>query len=107
MTEHPTAVLDAIRARRSMRHYTGQPVDRVTIDAILDAATHAPSAHNRQPWRFAVVTSPEAKARLASTMGERLRAERLADGSSPDDVEWMFRGRARASRLRLSSSWPA
>ena len=87
MTEHHTAVFDAIHARRSIRRYTDQPVDRTTIDAALEAATHAPSAHNRQPWRFAVVTSPEAKARLASAMGERLRADRLADGDPPDIVE--------------------
>ena len=66
------------------------------IDAILDAATHAPSAHNRQPWRFAVVTSPEAKVQLASAMGERLRADRLTDGDSPDVVEAdVSRSRAR------------
>jgi len=96
MTEHYAAVFDAIRARRSMRRYTDRPVDRATIDAILDAATYAPSAHNRQPWRFAVVTSPEAKARLASAMGERLRADRLADGDSPDVIEAdVSRSRAR------------
>jgi len=96
MIEHYAAVFDAIHARRSIRRYTDRPVDRATIDAILDAATHAPSAHNRQPWRFAVVTSPEAKARLASAMGERLRADRLADGDSPDVVEAdVSRSRAR------------
>ena len=96
MVEHHAAVFDAIRARRSIRRYTGQPVDRATIDAALEAAMHAPSAHNRQPWRFAVVTSPEAKARLASAMGERLRADRLADGDSPDIVEAdVSRSRAR------------
>jgi len=96
MIEHYAAVFDAIHARRSIRRYTDRPVDRATIDAILDAAIHAPSAHNRQPWRFAVVTSPEAKARLASAMGERLRADRLADGDSPDVVEAdVSRSRAR------------
>ena len=66
------------------------------IDAALEAAMHAPSAHNRQPWRFAVVTSPEAKERLASAMGERLRADRSADGDSPDVVEVdVSRSRAR------------
>jgi coenzyme F420-0:L-glutamate ligase/coenzyme F420-1:gamma-L-glutamate ligase len=89
-------LLDSIHARRSVRRYTDQAVDRATIDAALEAATHAPSAHNRQPWRLAVVTSPEAKARLASAMGERLRADRLADGDSPDVVEVdVSRSRAR------------
>jgi F420 biosynthesis protein FbiB-like protein len=87
MTERQTTILDALRARRSIRRYTDQPVDRALIDAALDAATHAPSAHNRQPWRFAVVTSLEAKERLASGMGDQLRADRLADGDSTDTVE--------------------
>jgi coenzyme F420-0:L-glutamate ligase/coenzyme F420-1:gamma-L-glutamate ligase len=96
MIEHHAAVVDAMCVRRSIRRYADQPVDRAMIDAILNATTHAPSAHNRQPWRFAVVTSPEAKARLASAMGERLRADRLADGDSPDIVEVdVSRSRAR------------
>ena len=77
---------DFICARRSIRRYTDQPVDHALIDAVLEGATHAPSAHNRQPWRFVVVTSPETKGRLASAMGERWRADRLADGDSPNVI---------------------
>jgi coenzyme F420-0:L-glutamate ligase / coenzyme F420-1:gamma-L-glutamate ligase len=87
MIEHHAAVVDAMCVRRSIRRYADQPVDRAMIDAALEAATYAPSAHNRQPWRFAVVTSPEAKEQLASAMGERLRADRLAEGDSLDAVE--------------------
>jgi coenzyme F420-0:L-glutamate ligase/coenzyme F420-1:gamma-L-glutamate ligase len=58
-------------------------VNRALIEVVLEVAAHAPSAHNRQPWRFAVVASPEAKARLASALGERW----LADGDAPDVVE--------------------
>ncbi len=100
MTEHHIAIFDAIRARRSIRRYSTQPVDRTTIDVILDVAAHAPSAHNRQPWRFAVVTSPEAKEQLASAMGERLRADRLADGDAPDVVE----GDVSRSRARITAA---
>jgi len=85
MIDH--ALLEAICARRSIRHYTDRPIDRALMEAILAAAIRAPSAHNRQPWRFAVVTTPEAKAGLASAMGARLRADRLADGDAPDVVE--------------------
>ena len=96
------SILDGIFMRHSVRRYTDQGVDRTVIDAILDAATHAPSAHNRQPWRFAVVTSPEAKVRLASMMGERLRADRLADGDSPDVIEAdVSRSRARITTAPL------
>ncbi len=80
-------VLDTIRTRRSIRRYTDQPVDRAHVEAILQAATQAPSAHNRQPWRFAVVTSAEAKERLAQEMGKRLRVDGLADNEALQALE--------------------
>lgn len=83
----------AILARRSIRQYTAQPVSREMIDQLLSAAMWAPSAHNRQMWRWAVVLAPEAKAQLAHTMGQRLRADRLAEGEAPESVE---KGLARA-----------
>jgi coenzyme F420-0:L-glutamate ligase/coenzyme F420-1:gamma-L-glutamate ligase len=96
MTEPYPFVLGAIRTRRSIRRYTDQSVERALIETILGAATRAPSAHNRQPWRFAVVTSPEAKVRLAAMMAERWRADRLADGDTPGVVEVdVARSRAR------------
>lgn len=85
MIDH--ALLDAIRARRSIRRYMDRPIDRALIEAMLEAAAHAPSAHHRQPWRFVVVTTAQAKVRLASAMGARLRADRLADGDALDVVE--------------------
>ena len=48
MTVPHTAVLDVIRARGSIRRRTNPPVDRARIDMALDAATYAPSAHNRR-----------------------------------------------------------
>jgi coenzyme F420-0:L-glutamate ligase / coenzyme F420-1:gamma-L-glutamate ligase len=64
-------------ARRSIRRYTHHPVSLETIEQLLLAATRAPSAHNRQPWRFAVISNPIVKAQLADRMGERLKADRL------------------------------
>ncbi len=80
-------VLDTIQTRRSIRRYTDQPVDRAHVEAILQAATQAPSAHNRQPWRFAVVTSADAKERLAQEMGKRLRVDGLADNEALQALE--------------------
>lgn len=76
-----------LQARRSIRRYTADPVAPELIERLLTAATWAPSAHNRQPWRFAVIRSAAAKARLANAMGERLRADRLADGDPPEAIE--------------------
>ena len=68
-------VLDAIHERRSLRRYQQQAVPKSLIETVLKAGTRAPSAHNRQPWRFAVLQSPEVKERLARAMGQRLRSD--------------------------------
>jgi F420 biosynthesis protein FbiB-like protein len=73
-------VLNALLARRSIRRYRDQPVPRTAITAVLDAARWGPSAHNRQPWRFCVLETAEARAGLAAAMGERLRRDLEADG---------------------------
>jgi F420 biosynthesis protein FbiB-like protein len=62
-------------------------VTEKTIRRFLDAAVQAPSAHNRQPWRFAVLTSSESKSRLAKAMGANFRCDLLASGLSQDEVE--------------------
>jgi coenzyme F420-0:L-glutamate ligase/coenzyme F420-1:gamma-L-glutamate ligase len=76
-----------LRGRRSIRRYLPQPVPRESLDAILETATYAPSAHNRQPWRFALVQEDATKERLARAMGERLRADRLRDSDAAEIVE--------------------
>jgi nitroreductase len=45
----------SIRQRRSVRHFTDQPVADEDLRTILDAANQAPSAHNQQSWRFLVL----------------------------------------------------
>lgn len=64
-----------------------QRVPAAAVERLLEAARWAPSAHNRQPWRFAVLTEPAARERLARRMGAQLRADRLADGDEPAVVE--------------------
>jgi F420 biosynthesis protein FbiB-like protein len=76
-----------IKGRRSIRRYQPRPVEQKTIDALLEAGSWAPSAHNRQPWRFAVLTEAAARETLARRMGDLLRSARLADGDDPADVE--------------------
>lgn len=57
-------VAEAIRERRSIRRFKGDPVSDETIRELLEAARLAPSGSNRQPWRFIVVTDPEERAKL-------------------------------------------
>ena len=48
--------LEAIRKRRSVRRYTGDPIPREDLEKIVDAGRLAASGNNRQPWDFIVVT---------------------------------------------------
>ena len=57
-------IIDAIKERRSVRSYTDKPVEREKIDRLLEAARLAPSASNRQEWRFVVVTDQERRTQL-------------------------------------------
>jgi len=49
-------VRDALKQRMSTRAFLDQPVDPALIERLLDAARHAPSGVNTQPWRVAVVS---------------------------------------------------
>jgi F420 biosynthesis protein FbiB-like protein len=81
MTSGDSEVLHRLATgRRSIRRYTSTAVPDATLGRILEAARWAPSAHNRQPWRFAILAPFHLKDRLARAMGERLRRDRLSDG---------------------------
>lgn len=73
-------LLRRMRGRRSLRRYRTQPVPRECIDKLLEAANWAPSAHNRQPWRFVIMRDDATKKQLAAAMGARLRQDLQADG---------------------------
>jgi nitroreductase len=57
-------VFEAIKKRRSVRSYLDKPVEEEKISKILEAARLAPSASNRQEWRFVVVTDKKVRAQL-------------------------------------------
>lgn len=75
-----------LRERCSVRRYAPQPAPDTVIEELLYAATCAPSAHNRQPWRFALLKEAEVRRQLAHAMGERLCADRTRDGDPPDVI---------------------
>lgn len=58
-------VYEAIAARRSVRTFLPQDVPEETLQRLLQAARLAPSASNRQEWRFVVVRDPATRAALA------------------------------------------
>jgi F420 biosynthesis protein FbiB-like protein len=99
-TATPQMLTDWIRERRSIRRYRPEPLPAGLTARLLDAARFAPSAHNRQPWRFALLQEPAEKERLATAMGARLRADRLADGDNAADIE----RDVERSRMRITSA---
>lgn len=70
-------VMDAIRTRRSVKHFSAEPVAREQIERLLEAAVLAPNHRMTQPWRF-LVLGPEAAAAYARVQADR-KAARNAD----------------------------
>lgn len=89
-----------LRNRRSIRRYSAQPVDPDLIEKLLEAAIWAPSAHNRQPWRFCVVTSSATKQQLSKRMADQWRHDLAADGADPVVIE----RRSAISHARLTGA---
>lgn len=55
---------DVMRRRRSIRHFSDQPVSRETIESLVRIACSAPSGANKQPWRFVAVQDSGVKRRI-------------------------------------------
>jgi F420 biosynthesis protein FbiB-like protein len=79
--------MNLFTSRRSIRRYQDRPVSSEVVAQLLTAASWAPSAHNRQPWRFVVIQGTAVKERLALAMGARLRADLAADGLPAAQIE--------------------
>jgi nitroreductase len=65
---------EAIRTRRTHKAYSAEPVDRTTLEELLDLARWAPNHHLTNPWRFRVL-GPQALARLKSAAGAEAAAK--------------------------------
>ena len=76
-----------LAARRSIRAFLPEPVDRAALDRLVEAACLAPAPHHSRPWRFVVVDSPDGKRALARGMGARWRRDLAGDGLAPERIE--------------------
>jgi len=57
-------MFEVIKKRCSIRKHMEKQVEKEKLDKVLEAARLAPSAVNKQPWRFIVVTDPKRKESL-------------------------------------------
>jgi nitroreductase len=94
-----TGDMKAIYQRRAVRAYEDRPVSRGDVELLVDAAIHAPSAVNCQPWAFAVVQERGVLARYAADGRKLLLSE-------PPAIEVAESGLPDMDRLRQMASGP-
>lgn len=75
-----------LRTRRSIRRFKTDPVPDSVLRDILHTATYAPSAHNRQPWRFIVLTDSSAKKHLSDAMAEEFQRDLEKDNLTAEEI---------------------
>ena len=61
---------EAIKGRRSVRAFKPQDVPGEAVEKLIDAARHAPSAGNIQPWEFVIAKKQDIKKKLAQAAHE-------------------------------------
>lgn len=76
---------DAMRTRRTTRHFSTDPVPRECIEWAIRVAGTAPSGAHQQPWTFVAVSDPDLKRRMRDA-AEREEHE-FYHGRAPD--EWL------------------
>jgi len=95
MSSQASGFYRLVEERASIREFTPQPVPKEVLERILKAACRAPSAHNRQPWRFVVLDQGAARLSLAGVLQRRLEDDLRADGLDAEAVAARVRIRQR------------
>jgi nitroreductase len=70
MVARAEAFRDEVRRRRTVRHFSPEPIPDGVVEACIEAAGTAPNGANRQPWHFVVVTDSEVKSRIREAAEE-------------------------------------
>ena len=78
--------MDIIKDRRSIRKYKPDEIERKLIEEIIYSASLAPSAKNRQPWKF-IVSQGKEKDKLVDVMRHGINSEKTTHELMP---EWAF-----------------
>lgn len=91
----------ALLTRRSVRHFTGDPVPADVLREAFAEALTAPAPHHTHPVRFADLRTPQLRRRLLDALATRWRDDLRSDGKSPESIE------RRVARGRLLYDAPA
>jgi coenzyme F420-0:L-glutamate ligase / coenzyme F420-1:gamma-L-glutamate ligase len=90
---------DVPLARRTIRAFTGEPVDGETVRRAIATALTAPAPHHSQPWRFVILESAAARKTLLDAMREAWIADLRRDGFTQEQIARRIR---RGEPLRLA-----
>ena len=99
-------VSEALEQRKSVRAYLKKEVEKSKINAVIKAASHAPSGVNTQPWQVAVVTGDKKQAlqehiETAFRSGDKGKADYPY---YPDKWTEPYKARRRACGLQMYST---
>jgi nitroreductase len=64
LLENSKAFYEDMDMRRTVRHFSTKPVPKAVIENIIKTASTAPSGAHKQPWTFAIISSPEMKRKI-------------------------------------------
>lgn len=100
-------MIDYIKARRSIRTYTAEPIAEEDVRTLLEAAMAAPSASNRQPWEFVVVRDKRLKSEISQVhpwagMATEAAAVFVVCGRPDDSDHWVEDCSAATENLLLA-----
>lgn len=93
-------LINFLQTRRSIRRFKPDVVPDSVINNILLTATFAPSAHNRQPWRFVVVTDSSVKKHLADEMALAFEKDLHNDNLPQEEIDKLIT----RSKSRINSA---
>ncbi|MEJ6596096.1 nitroreductase [Parasphingorhabdus sp.] len=100
-------VTEAVTSRRSVRQFLDQPVDKATLERVLESAQHSPSGGNTQPWN-AVVVGGEELTRITAAIKEKVATAPVGGNMEyaiyPKDLDGRYEEQRRAVGREMFNS---